>query len=158
MVFVENQIEVQLSLFIASIVFLFLFVLLINKSFTNITISGENLILKSPFFPKKIYTIKQLKEIALFDYQNHKPQNSMQGNTPQAVGRNIGLGLLTYAKRAPRNNTFEKQFMAKYSDNKVITIITNFIDDSNQLIEEIKSISGLEYTSVTFQNYKEWRK
>jgi len=139
--------------------FLFLVIggLIIDYNFTKMIIDSNTLIFNHPFLPDTKYNLKELKEISWISLPV-SPTNTMIGGSPQATGRAIGNALIGIKNATTKNAYSGRQFLAKMNNGATFSIRTNFINDSNNLIEDIKKISGLEIQTISTREYASWKK
>ncbi len=129
---------------------------IIDYNFIKITIDSNTLIFNHPFLPDAKYNLKELKEISWVSLPV-SPTNSMIGVSPQATGRAIGNALIGIKNATTTNAYSDRQFLAKMNNGATFSIKTNFINDSTNLIEDIKKISGIEMQAISTQEYASWK-
>ena len=130
--------------------------LIIDYNFTKIIIDSNTLIFNRPFLSDIKYNLKELKEISWIALPTSLP-NTMMGGTPQATGRAIAKGWIHLINTTTKNAYSDSQFLARMNNGVTFSIRTNLINDSNDLVEDIKKISGLEIQTISTREYSSWK-
>ena len=150
-----SQEHFSIMLIASAILFFILAAFIIDNGFTKIILDADTLTFKPLFRKNKQYNLKDLAEIAWFVLPQ-KGKSAILGGTPEATGRAIGNGLLAIAASSAKNSIKGYQLLLKEKSGKHYSIKTNFINNSNQLVDNIKKRSGLQSTTILASEYRAW--
>ncbi|HFC29590.1 MAG TPA: hypothetical protein ENJ44_00960 [Oceanospirillales bacterium] len=139
--------------------FLYVARFIIGRNFISVCIDGNDLIVNKLFYRRQVFSIAQMREIALFSLQKIAHNNNyLPAGTPQATGGAIGNALLSMSNNAAKNSTHGQQLALKFLNGKVISFNSNYMDDANDLLKQLKQQSGLEVQMIPVKFYHPWRK
>jgi len=138
--------------------FLYIARFIIGRNFITICIDGNNLIVNRLFYKSQVYNMSKLREIALVCLQHHfHNNNNLLGGTPQATGRAIGNVLLSASNNAAKNTTIGQQMVLKFQNGKVISFNSNYINDANDLLKQLKQQSSANVITLSLKQFKAWK-
>ncbi len=139
--------------------FLYLARFLIGRNFVSICLRDDEFFIKRALYKKDSYKLSHINEIVLISYLKESQRPSyMPANSPQATGRGIGRVFLGITQKASKNSYSNKQLAIKFNDKTIVTLNSNYMNDSIELVEQLSQKSGVEVKIILLKEFNAWKK